>query len=126
MEGDQDSVRAAIKPLLQEYFTMKNAKPGYAPQVPMSGVLLRSPLVADFPDPGIQAPRRLTDARASILKRITLTSDIMLILFERLLTNVGLPQEIEVCQPPFQQCFAANNGKIDKDNIEMVYGNITT
>ena len=62
----------------------------------MLGVLLQSPLVANSPDLGIHAARRLTDARAPILKRITLTSSIWLILFEHSLINVGFLQGTEL------------------------------
>ena len=53
VDGEQDSVEAVIKHLLQEYFTTKDANSGYPPQFSISGVLLRSPRVANFPDLGI-------------------------------------------------------------------------
>lgn len=126
VEGDQDSVRAAIKLQLQKFFTTKNAKSGYQPQVPISGLLLRSPLVADFEDLGIQAPRRPDDSRATILRRVKLAPDILLVLFDRALTNDEFPQGIEICQPPHEQCFLAYTGTIENGRIEMAYRNITT
>ncbi|KAF5647993.1 hypothetical protein F52700_1207 [Fusarium sp. NRRL 52700] len=126
VEGDQDSVRAAIKLQLQTFFATKNTKSGYQPQVPISGFLLRSPLVADFEDLGIQAPRKTKDSRATILRRVKLAPDILLVLFDRALNNVEFPQGIEICQPPHEQCFLAYNGKIEDGKIEMAYRNITT
>lgn len=126
VEGDQDSVRAAIKVLLGKLFTPENVESGYKPQVPISGLLLRSPLVADFEDLGIQAPRRPDDSRAPILRRVRLAPDILLVLFDRALTDVEFPQGIEICQPPHEQCFLAYNGKIENGKIEMAYRNITT
>ncbi|CAG9993465.1 unnamed protein product [Clonostachys byssicola] len=120
VESDQDSVRAAIKLLLQKFFTTKNAKSGYQPQVPISGLLLRSSLVVDFEDLGIQAPRRSDDSRATILRQVKLAPDILLVLFDRALTN------IEICQPSHEQCFLAYNGKVSNRKIEMAYRNITT
>ncbi|KAF5531686.1 hypothetical protein FMEXI_12832 [Fusarium mexicanum] len=126
VEGDQDSVRAAIKLLLGKLFTTENVESGYKPQVPTSGLLLRSPLVADFEDLGIHAPRRPDDSRAPILRRVKLAPDILLVLFDRALTDVEFPQGIEICQPPHEQCFLAYNGKIEDGNIEIAYKNITT
>ncbi|KAF5989716.1 hypothetical protein FBULB1_719 [Fusarium bulbicola] len=126
VEGDQDSVRAAIKALLQKPFTTENTESGHKPQVPISGLLLRSPLVADFQDLGIQAPRGPDDSRAPILRRVKLAPDILLVLFDRALTNAEFPQGIEICQPPHEQCFLAYNGKVENGKIEMAYRNITT
>ncbi|KAF5692007.1 hypothetical protein FCIRC_193 [Fusarium circinatum] len=126
VEGDQDSVRAAIKALLQKPFTTENTESEHKPQVPISGLLLRSPLVADFQDLGIQAPRGPDDSRAPILRRVKLAPDILLVLFDRALTNVEFPQGIEICQPPHEQCFLAYNGKVENGKIEMAYRNITT
>ncbi|KAK0511110.1 hypothetical protein JMJ35_006662 [Cladonia borealis] len=84
---------------------MKNAKPGYAPQVPMSGVLLRSPLVADFPDPGIQASK--THGCSGLYIETNHTD------FRYYAYTVRTPTD-------------QREITIDKDNIEMVYGNITT
>ncbi|RBA19812.1 hypothetical protein FPRO05_09112 [Fusarium proliferatum] len=126
VEGDQDSVRAAIKLQLQKFFTTKNAKSGYQPQVPISGLLVRSPLVADFEDLGIEAPRRPDDSRATILRRVKLAPDILLVMFDRVLTNDEFPQGIEICQPPHEQSFLAYTGTIENGKIEMAYRNITT
>ncbi|KAF4473521.1 hypothetical protein FAGAP_13035 [Fusarium agapanthi] len=94
--------------------------------VPISGLLLRPPLVADFEDLGIHAPRRPDDSQVPILRRVKLAPDILLALFDRALTSTEFPQGIESCQPPHEQCFLAYNRKIEDGNIEMAYRNITT
>ncbi|KAK6505088.1 hypothetical protein TWF481_007010 [Arthrobotrys musiformis] len=126
VEGDQDSVRAALKITLQTFLNTVNPALGYIPQIPISGCLIRSSIVSHFPDLSIIADRPAGDTQAPILKRTNLAPDILLVLFDRPLTSVDFPDGIRICQPPHQQAFVASNGKISVDSIDMVYKRIST
>ncbi|OJJ42374.1 hypothetical protein ASPZODRAFT_20492 [Penicilliopsis zonata CBS 506.65] len=126
VEGDQDSVRVAIKNNLQAFLDSTNPTLGYQPQIPTSGCLIRSPLVAHHPDLTIRAPRAAGDARAQVLQRLRLAPDVLLLLFDRPLTTTGFPEGIRIVPPPHEQSFVVTNGRMAGDTIEMVYRNIPT
>ncbi|KAL3443876.1 hypothetical protein BJX65DRAFT_311357 [Aspergillus insuetus] len=123
MESDRDTVKAALKLALTRYLETGNTESNAKPEVSISGCLIRSSLVEDQPDLAITAPRRGSDLRPPIVKRGNLAPDVLMILFDRELTNVEFPHGLKISQAPHQQTFVVSNGKVTADTIDMVYLN---
>jgi hypothetical protein len=134
-EGQEDTVREAIKTAWNTFLSTTDPVLGYKPLVPTSGFLLRSDVVKKFPDLRVDAPRTdTTDPRPALVRHDLLADDTMLVLFDRMPSNApgGLPA-LTFSQPPHQQRFAAaqNVGPLADDQdqrvgLELEYKDIFT
>jgi hypothetical protein len=97
---DDDYIRQAIKANINAYLMQHAAMA----QIPVFGFLLRSHLVAVFPDLKIEAPLPKGDTRTANPFTQRLADDVLLVLLDRAPGDIDF-STITITQPPHQQCF---------------------
>lgn len=97
---DDDYIRQAIKANINVYLLQHAAMA----QIPVFGFLLRSHLVAVFPDLKIEAPLPKGDTRTPNPFTQRLADDVLLVLLDRAPGDIDF-STITITQPPHQQCF---------------------
>ncbi|KAH6949753.1 hypothetical protein BKA56DRAFT_434004, partial [Ilyonectria sp. MPI-CAGE-AT-0026] len=111
-EGEEDTVREAIKTAWNTYLDTVDPVLGYKPPVPTFGFLLRSDVVKKFPGLRIDAPRTGTVAGDStqpppLIRQDLIAEDTFLVLFDRVPSaSEGGLATLTFSQPPHQQRFA--------------------
>ena len=124
----QDKVRVAIKKRINAHLStnLDDAKHPYPPQVPTFGFLLRSEMVQKVPNLEVHATRYVSadsppDPRCETLRLETLSSDVLLCLFDRLPGSSDF-KEVVIQQPPHQQRFAAGAelGLVDPGSVPTI------
>ena len=115
-----DTLREAVKTSVDTY--LKTALPsGILPQIPKWGILIRSDLVAKFPDLRISAPWPTDDDdphakdRMEVLRFETIDQDLLLILFDRAPENNLFKEGITLHPPEHQltSMFGGIEGLVD-------------
>jgi hypothetical protein len=123
LEQTEDTVREAIKTQIQTYLGTTDPVLGYKPPVPTYGFFLRSQIVTQFPDLIVTAPREKGNLEPPILRQVNLSTDVMLVLFDRMPSSPDFAT-LTFTQPPHQQCFSASvdvNPNSFKTSYKKIY-----
>ncbi|KAH7125855.1 hypothetical protein EDB81DRAFT_810069 [Dactylonectria macrodidyma] len=127
LETKGDSIRAAIKRAINRYCTTPIPHLNRPPQVPSVGFLLRSDLVTQFPDMGVDAvfDPPLDPTCAPILRRENISEGVMLCLFDSLpgRGRLGGLQSLRFTQSPHQQSFSIGS-KLNEVELHPTYRRI--
>lgn len=124
LEQTDDTVREAIKAQIQTYLNTTDPVLGYKPPIPTYGFFLRSQIVTQFPDLIVTAPREEGNIEPPILRQINLSTDVMLVLFDRMPSGPDFTT-LTFTQPPHQQCFSASVN-VNPNSFETSYRKIYT
>ncbi|KAF5643440.1 Tol [Fusarium tjaetaba] len=123
----EDYARLAIKKQLQDYINKPLEGLGYCQQMPKYGFIMRSEILVQFPDLAVSPefaevvnPNGEEDKikpRAPILVQRRLSSDKMLVLFDRTPPNLAA---LEFTLPSHQQSFMIGSG-LDRNNLKITH-----
>ncbi|KAG9496368.1 hypothetical protein J7337_012956 [Fusarium musae] len=128
----EDYVRLAIKKQLQGFINTPLEGLGYCQQMPKYGFIMRSEILVQFPDlvvspefAKVASPNDEEDKikpQAPILIQRRLSSDMMLVLFDRTPPDLTA---LEFTLPSHQQPFVIGSG-LDRDNLKITHLKIYT
>ncbi|KAF3764017.1 hypothetical protein M406DRAFT_261691 [Cryphonectria parasitica EP155] len=132
LENRFDSVRTAIKRLVNNYLRTPLPSTGRPPPIPTYGFLLRSNLISHFPDLRVEAeydPLRTDSIVSSILRQASVADGVLLCLLD-VSPHGGQPScsrltSLKFTQPPHQQSFTVGD-RLDEDELWTSYRRIYT
>lgn len=108
---EQDEIRESIKANLDDYLSSPLTKDIPKPLIPRWGFVLRSEVVAKFPDLRISAPRIVEinedsehDGRPEVIRKEMIDTDTIIALFDREPTRDQFPDGITLHGPEHQLC----------------------
>ncbi|EWG48705.1 hypothetical protein FVEG_08389 [Fusarium verticillioides 7600] len=130
--ASEDYARSAIKKQLQDYISTPLEGLGYCQQMPKYGFIMRSEILVQFPELAVSPefakvanPTNDEDKikpQAPILIQHRLSSDMMLVLFDRTPPDLTA---LEFTLPSHQQPFVIGSG-LDRDNLKITHLKIYT